>query len=680
MDGQTTSSAQRASGATKHRASEYQAYIDGLRAVAVSSVVLFHAFPGKLPGGFVGVDVFFVISGYLITGIIISALQTKDFSLTSFYARRVKRIFPALFLVLFSSAVLGWFILFPDEYSALGRYIFSGGAFISNLALWRDAGYFDTASSFKPLLHLWSLGIEEQFYIFWPLVLMASWKLGKRSLILTTAILLGSLAWCVYLTPIDKTAAFYSPISRVWELIVGALLAQCLPIYRSRQITALKRQITINIAATVGSLLLVVAVFRFDGNMDFPGAIALLPTAGTALIIASGPTSWVARYVLSIRFVVAVGLISYPLYLWHWPIIVFSKIVLANDLSRLHIVLAIVASFAMAILTYLLIEKPIRFGRVRSEASKVVTLSTAVAFLSILGLAIHHMGGFPARVGSMSEMQAQSVRTPAIDKECEQLVGAKPGDYAYCRFANAGGNETVAIMGDSHAHTLFPGISALASRAGKNTLLLANSACPSLVDVKSGINAANVELCGKRSANVINYLTSRPDIKTVIISTRGTLYMTGHGFGRFQTQLHLPALPSSGNEGVEDPANVFIDGLQKTIASLRQHGKSVSYFLENPEMDVNPQDCVGNVLYLRRNKSAACDAPLSAVLERQAAYRKRVSAIAEAKIIDPLPILCKNDICSVLQSGKLLYADSDHLSVDGSYYVAERLFTDIVSH
>jgi hypothetical protein len=383
--------------------------------------------------------------------------------------------------------------------------------------------------------------------------------------------------------------------------------------------------------------------------------------------------------VLSIPFVVAVGLISYPLYLWHWPIIVFSKIVFVDNLSRLDIILAVIASLAMATLTYVLIERPIRFGRGSSEMAKVAFLSTAVAALAISGIVIHQMGGFPSRVGSMSEMQAQRVRTPAIDKECEHFVDAQPGDYAYCRFDGAAGKETVAIIGDSHAHTLFPGVAALASRAGKNTLLLANSACPSLVGVTAGINAANIEACRKRSANVIKFVISRPDIKTVIISTRGALYMTGRGFGRYQTQLYLPAHPAIGVEGVKQPADIFIEGLRQTVDFLRQHGKSVSYFLENPEMDVNPQDCIGNVLYLRRNKSAECDAPLSAVLERQADYRQRVSVIAEATIVDPLPILCPNSVCSVLQGGKLLYADSDHLSVDGSYYVAEHLLANIVS-
>lgn len=200
---------------------KYRPDIDGLRAVAILAVVLFHAFPGKMPGGFIGVDIFFVISGFLISTIIFSSLERDRFSLVEFYVRRIRRIFPALIVVLLTSLVVGWFTLFPDEYKQLGTHTAAGAAFIQNFILWRESGYFDNAAESKPLLHLWSLAVEEQFYIFWPLLLAFVWKRQWSFLKITAAIGLASFAANIYLMHRSPTAAFFLPISRFWELMVG---------------------------------------------------------------------------------------------------------------------------------------------------------------------------------------------------------------------------------------------------------------------------------------------------------------------------------------------------------------------------------------------------------------------------------------------------------------------------
>jgi peptidoglycan/LPS O-acetylase OafA/YrhL len=339
---------------------QYRADIDGLRAVAVLAVVGYHAFPDWCRGGFVGVDVFFVISGYLISTIIMRGLQQHRFLLHEFYARRVRRIFPALALVLAASFALGWFTLLPHEYAQLGKHVAGGAGFISNFVLWAEAGYFDGAAELKPLLHLWSLGVEEQYYILWPLLLFLAWRRRFGVLGLTLSILVGSFALNVAVVGTDPVAAFYSPATRFWELMVGSSLAY----------VALARPNIIdstagtwrNAAAFSGAALIVVAVLGLHARMAFSGYWAALPTLGALLIIAAGPEAWINRQLLAHPAAVFIGLISYPLYLWHWPSLSFVRILALGENNVPTRLGAIAASIVAAWLTYRLLERPIRFG------------------------------------------------------------------------------------------------------------------------------------------------------------------------------------------------------------------------------------------------------------------------------------------------------------------------------
>lgn len=384
---------------------KYRPDIDGLRAVAVIAVVAFHAFPTLIKGGFIGVDIFFVISGFLISTIIFENLERGTFSFTEFYARRVRRIFPALIIVLLSCLIFGWFILLADEYKELGKHVAAGAAFVSNLALWREAGYFDSSAETKPLLHLWSLGIEEQFYIIWPLILWLSWK--SKSSLLAVSFLVAIISFTLNIRSIleSPVATFYSPLTRFWELLSGTLLAW-FTLYWRRPSFMMKSKASSNgptvfhyfklnlewcgwpnILSFLGLMLILSGFYLISKESHFPGYLAVSPVAGAVLLISAGPMAWVNRVILANRFAIWFGLISFPLYLWHWPLLAFGRILYDQDPPLEYRMGAVTVAVLFAWLTVRFIEKPFRFGNERAKA-KVALLSTLIFALGVSGVVI----------------------------------------------------------------------------------------------------------------------------------------------------------------------------------------------------------------------------------------------------------------------------------------------------
>ncbi len=370
---------------------KYRPDIDGLRAIAVLSVVAFHAFPEWVTGGFIGVDIFFVISGFLISTIIFENLDSGTFSFPEFYARRIKRIFPALSVVLLTCILFGYFTLLPDELNQLGKHVAAGAGFVSNLVLWSESGYFDNSAETKPFLHLWSLGIEEQFYIIWPFLLWVALKNRIKFLPLTIILLLGSFFLNIWMVFQNSVATFYSPLTRVWELLCGALLAW----YSIRRSDSsfnfydfFKQRANLeNTASFIGILLLAFGFLCVNKESSFPGYWALVPVVGAVLIIIGGPKSWINRWILSNKVFVWFGLISFPLYLWHWPILSFGRIVYFDTPPLKFRLVAVFASIFFAWLTVKFIEKPFRFSN-QNSVVKVNVLSGALASLALVGLII----------------------------------------------------------------------------------------------------------------------------------------------------------------------------------------------------------------------------------------------------------------------------------------------------
>ena len=359
----------------------YRPDIDGLRAIAVLSVLVYHGFPSILKGGFVGVDVFFVISGYLITTIILSSLKYGDFSYGEFYARRIRRIFPALILVILFSILIGYWILLSHEYKQLGKFSLGGVGFVANLIAWGEAGYFDSGSEYKPLLHLWSLGVEEQFYLVWPVLIYAIWRFGGSTLatqlIVIIAVVSFSLNVAFYRENGD--AVFYSPITRIWELMLGGLLANY-SLYHS--VTASKLYRLKDIISLLGILLIFASIVLISETRGYSGWWALMPVTGTLMVIWAGPQAVINRRLLSNRSIVWLGLISYTLYLWHWPLFSFAHIVTGiSDPSRETRVILTIISIVLAWLTYKHVEMPIR----KNKGGKVVVgLVSLMIFTGII--------------------------------------------------------------------------------------------------------------------------------------------------------------------------------------------------------------------------------------------------------------------------------------------------------
>ncbi|MBM3525291.1 MAG: acyltransferase, partial [Alphaproteobacteria bacterium] len=462
----------------EERVVKYRPDVDGLRAVAVLSVLAFHAFPSMVRGGFVGVDVFFVISGFLISGIIFSGLQDDRFSFSDFYARRIRRIFPALVTVLAATYAAGWFLLFADRYGELGKHIAGGAGFISNLILWREAGYFDGASDSKPLLHLWSLGIEEQFYLLWPFLAWLTWKGRIDLLAVTLAVFFGSMYFNLDRIRRDLIGTFYAPQTRFWELMAGAALAHIVssrPLWSALTFArAWYLRLTSDARArsalsVIGALAIAVSVFGLDESTHFPGRWAIPPVAGAVLIIAAGPDSLINRW-LSSRVMVAIGLISYPLYLWHWPILSFLRVLNAETPAWWMRTLAVAASFALAWATYQFIETPIRFGQKRRFT--VAVLCLLMTGIGVAGYYTWTQDGLWSRAvnrGDRAHFEAyyRHMRSVGIAGpyrvECDFMqVGpdtVKDSIPAEC--TAPGRKATWFVWGDSHAQALVPGLTSI---------------------------------------------------------------------------------------------------------------------------------------------------------------------------------------------------------------------------
>lgn len=499
--------------------SSYRPDIDGLRAFAVLSVIVFHAFPAWLPGGFIGVDVFFVISGYLISGHIFDSLGKGSFSLTTFYNKRIKRIFPALVTVLAACLVFGWFALLVDEYLLLGLHVAGGAGFLSNLILWTESGYFDTAAATKPLLHLWSLGIEEQFYIFWPILAWLLWKLRVNLSVAIMLLAAASFALNTTYFQLDQAAAFYSPLTRFWELLAGTGLA----LYERNRPAPLRSSVALAISV-VGALLLATSLALVHEGQNFPGWWALMPVAGAAFVIAAGSGAAV-NGLLGLKPFVAIGLISYPLYLWHWPLLSFARIIEGDTPSRELRIALVLLTFVLATVTYFLIEKPLRFGRF--GRAKTAALIVAMIAVGLSGYWIYKDNGIPTRpaVVSMAEASSQfgsSLWQYSSNETClDRYPFEEANGYAYwfC-VTSADAPPEIMLLGSSFANHLYPGIAFNPAIGGHTTLSI--GACAPMMMPPTTLVPASTAPCEaahwyKQQEYIKNLVTEAGTIKLAIL-------------------------------------------------------------------------------------------------------------------------------------------------------------------
>lgn len=484
----------------------YRPDIDGLRAIAVLSVVGYHAFPYWIRGGFIGVDIFFVISGFLISGLILGGLQRGQFSLADFYSRRIRRIFPALLVVLVVCFAAGWFSLLANEYEQLGKHMAGGAGFVANLVLWRESGYFDVQAETKPLLHLWSLGIEEQFYIVWPVLLWLAVKWRFHVLATTLGLALASFALGIVTIGTDQVASFYSPMMRFWELLIGAALAW-FAVHRRSMTSGPIRAAAV--ASVAGLTLIAIGLMVITREGLFPGWWALLPTVGTALVIAAGSQAWPNRTLLSHPVLVWFGLISFPLYLWHWPLLSFARIIESDTPTRPVRVAAVALSVVLAWLTYRVIERPIRFGACGHR--KAIALAFAMLVVGLVGLETQRRDGFDGygfrqqgtqefadyfendlprwdyykRIGAFEKSRAEC-NFYDIEKFRTGRATRVPRDRIdpSCYLRDPGATHVAFLWGDSHAQQLNYGLKNHLPQ-GWQLLQVASSDCPAQVDART---------------------------------------------------------------------------------------------------------------------------------------------------------------------------------------------------
>jgi peptidoglycan/LPS O-acetylase OafA/YrhL len=435
--------------------------IDGLRGLAVLLVVLFHL-DTRFTGGFIGVDVFFVISGYLISAVILSDLAANNFSLLNFYERRIRRILPALLAMLAVTSVLAWRFLIPSELVAYGRSQAATLASVSNILFRSQAAYFDTPSTFKPLLHTWSLGVEEQFYLVFPLLLLAIHRaFPQRLRLILYTLTAASFAASAIMVVRDRNAAFFLAPFRAWELLLGALVSQkFLPTPSTR--------ITRNIASAAGLLLILWPALHYASGTRFPGPAALAPCVGAALILAAGQTGpSLAASALAARPIAFIGLISYSLYLWHWPLLVFQRsdsLLFPNPLTRTTTLLFLALVIAIASLSWAFIEQPFRTGRLRpNRRTLFIATGSATATLAAASVALVSLQGFPSRFPPAAQTVAAFATYDRAPSTRDGLCYLQP-TAAFTDFhpdpclLQRPGRKSILLAGDSHAAALFPGL------------------------------------------------------------------------------------------------------------------------------------------------------------------------------------------------------------------------------
>jgi peptidoglycan/LPS O-acetylase OafA/YrhL len=637
-----------------HARGVYRPDVDGLRAIAVLAVVAYHVKAKLLPGGFVGVDVFFVISGFLISGIILERLRAGRFSIADFYARRIRRIFPALGIVLAACLLVGWFLALPNEYLDLGGDVAAGAGFVSNLRFWTQTSYFGPDVTTKALLHLWSLGIEEQYYLVWPLLLILLWRTQRR-VVPIIALLVGSFALNVVYSFTDARAAFYSPACRLWELLLGSLVAY-VALAHGDPIALLTRRVQRRpervagtelalrqAAAWTGILMIAAAMILLRGTSVFPGFWALLPTLGTALLICSGPGAWVNRVVLSDRTLVGVGLISYPLYLWHWPVLTLIRLQFP-DASYAMKGVAMLGAFVAAYATYRVVETPIRR---RGGRRAVSLLLASQAMLLVAGLVLVRAQGFPNRGDPIRRrifavsLGATRMNESYAEGSCFLRITQRAADFPASCYRPAtpdSGGRKVLLWGDSFAAQYVPGMRQVRGD-GTSLFQLTSSLCAPIVHY--------TETRRPRCAAINRFIMARiretkPDV--VVLAGRWIAYPQ-----------------------FADVERTILELKQLGIAHVVLVGSSTQY-----------GDYVPRLLLQRLSSGPVptrLQPPVIGKLRQIDSVLRAVAARSGGEFVAPLDAECDGTWCLVALDTAAIGIttwDDGHLTATGSRYVVER--------
>jgi len=639
----------------------YRSEIDGLRAVAILPVLLFHAGFSVFSGGYIGVDVFFVISGYLITSIILAELKKDNFSLKRFYERRARRILPALSVVLLATSILTFIFMPPELMKSYSNSLMSVVTFSSNFHFYMSSGYFSTAAEHKPLLHTWSLAVEEQYYILFPFLLMALTKIGLSNIIkITIALTLASLLLSQYLASTQQhDANFYLIFSRAWELLVGSLIALT-GISKNKASNSLR-----DVLGLIGLALIAYAMLTFDNHTPFPSFYTLIPILGTALlIIFTNENSFVGKF-LGNKLFVGIGLISYSLYLWHQPLFAITRLKTEGEPSEAVFLALILLTFILAFLTYRFIETPFRKRQITFNVPPLTAAKYSIVFFIILGIAGVATKGFSFRFASE---YTESIKHNPLRKQCHTKGEdyKKPQDA--CRYF--GENATWATFGDSHVVEASYALAKALEPKGEGIVHLTFSGCaPGL------LFEATRPGCSAWVKDSVDYLTQDKEIKNVLIAFRYSAFLYGDHSN------YYPALPNENPVArmakqhaalsPEEARELYWKSLSTIIERLLAANKRVVILFPIPEI---PEE-MSNMLTPFSMFSAELPYDLVKTTPSEYYFARNQYILDKLNTltfneklvaIKPYDILCKNGYCPAVANGKSLYFDDSHITLAGA--------------
>ncbi|MCH4810779.1 acyltransferase family protein [Vreelandella neptunia] len=632
---------------------EYRKEIDGLRAVAVLPVILFHAGFSWFSGGYIGVDVFFVISGYLITSILIKDLENGRFSIAQFYERRARRILPALFFVMMCCIPFAYTWMIPQQFKDFSQAFVAVSFFSSNILFWAKEDYFAPAAELNPLLHTWSLAVEEQFYIFFPLLLLVLWRFGKRPIFYVVlglscaSLLLSEWGWRN-----SPSANFYLLPTRAWELGAGAMCA----LYNyHRPIKANKT------LSTLGFCLILYSIFLFDESIPFPSAYTLVPVVGTALIILFCSTGTLVYNLLSLKFVVGIGLISYSAYLWHQPLMAFARIEIFPYPHWTTMLALCFSSLALAYLTWRYVERPFRTKNgswINSRAKVFATAFVASCAVFSFGFYGHINNGIPDRIRLSAEQSAylSTATSSPMRNKCHASADNPIKPQNACRYNND--NATIAVFGDSHVVELAYALGEQVKGTDIGVAHFSFSGCA------ASYGNRDSSACSEWANNTVSYLIDSDEFTHIIVSYRMAAQIWGTPLGAYP---NLPTIRS------EDKANPVIESLRNTLEDIAASGKQVIYVDQSPELPRSIQELVyadriinGDVQGLSRDWWDA----FNTFFNNKDIVPKFVERINVDKI------LCDDEVCYAGKEGVSFYFDEDHLSVEGAKRIADLILSE----
>lgn len=655
----------------EHKPILYRSDIDGLRSLAVTMVILFHIWPHSLTGGFIGVDVFFVISGFLITSIINKELNAGTFTFKLFYTRRIKRILPVFYTMVFFTSLAAYFLLLPNFYLKFVETVVSASTYLSNVYFSKTSDYFALDSSAYPLLHTWSLSVEEQYYVFWPLVLVLLNKWSKRpkwiNLFTIGLMFIASYLFSIYSTQYNSSTGYYSIFSRAFELMIGSILALFLaqkPNILSDFSVRLK-WILVNLIALIGLCLIIMSSYSLNEKTAFPGYIALIPTLGAAFIIYAGSLSHhslINRFVGSKCFV-AVGLLSYFMYLWHWPLLAYWHYLNpeAKSVPLLTGLLVILMTLLLSLLSYFFIELPIKKKRYSFKSALIKFQLVPLLIILSVAWCVIKGKGLPSRLSSTAQIQNMY-----LSKDyCHNSI------HGECVFGDVKQHPTrVILFGDSHAGSLSPFWSKIASNQGMSIKIITSDSCYPLLDSVNLLPSSEPTLFSKKiCSNQIKYISEHAsDYDVFILAAEWSRYESG---GKM--------VPSK---------FIFDTEFKNTLAFLKLHNKKVIIMGDVPFDSSNLIDSMirNSILPWHQKENKILN------LDSGAVINDRIRTIAET--YSDVDFFDMTKLASQIQSfpyenGILLYKDSDHLNQYGSellagYYLANKniinLSTLVSSH